>query len=122
SSCPASCRRCSADLYMTASLYLGCLALLFTVAGGLLWDLGLNYDGVSGAAASKIHPATYLALLTFAIMLLARRYRGASIFRFLTVERGPLALMTTTMLVLLFSVVAERPGIAGLVDSFCMPA
>src|SRR5262249_8940439 len=47
--------------------------LLFTVPGGVLWELGLNYDGITGAAASKIHPATYVTVLAFALFVLARR-------------------------------------------------
>ena len=36
--------------------------VLVGVSGGLLWALGLNYDGISGSAPSKIHPATYMAV------------------------------------------------------------
>src|SRR4051812_16032848 len=47
--------------------------LLFIVSGGMLWELGLNYDGITGAAASKIHPATYVTVLAFMLFVLARR-------------------------------------------------
>lgn len=41
------------------------VVVLFTVSGGVLWPLGINYEGVTGSAASKIHPFTYLAVLVF---------------------------------------------------------
>jgi len=35
------------------------VVVLFAVSGGVLWPLGINYEGVTGSAASKIHPFTY---------------------------------------------------------------
>lgn len=104
------------DLFVTD------IVLLFTVSGGLLWDLGLNYDGISGAMASKIHPATYLAFAAFSLLLLARR-NPVSIFAELAKrERGSLIMVTATAAVLAFAILTKRPGIAGLIDTFWLPA
>ena len=39
------------------------VGLLFFVSGGMLWLIGYNYDGLTGGAATKIHPFTYAILL-----------------------------------------------------------
>ena len=45
---------------LIAGLFLVIVVLLFAVSSGLLWVLGINYSGITGSMASKIHPATYL--------------------------------------------------------------
>ena len=30
--------------------------ILFAVSGGVLWVIGVNYDGLTGSPISKIHP------------------------------------------------------------------
>ncbi|MGU3537900.1 VpsF family polysaccharide biosynthesis protein [Methylobacterium sp. A54F] len=52
----------------TAAFLLMSLVLM-GVSGGMLWVLGLNYDGLTGSAAQKIHPATYLAVALFGLAL-----------------------------------------------------
>ncbi|MCB8840776.1 VpsF family polysaccharide biosynthesis protein [Aurantimonas sp. VKM B-3413] len=92
--------------------------VLFAVSGGLLWDLGINYEGLSGGAASKIHPSTYLIILLFALAaassgdvigycLSAAARRPASAF-----------LIATTMVFFLQVVLRHAPGMAGIIDTF----
>src|SRR3954469_18245690 len=53
---------------LTRLLLVVTLAVLFAVSGGLLWVIGINYEGLSGSGASKIHPSTYLMILLFGWM------------------------------------------------------
>src|SRR2546423_13708918 len=64
---------------LIGGLFLVLVFLLFAVSSGMLGALGLNHGGVTGAIASKIHPATYLAFFTVALLILARR-NPASLF------------------------------------------
>lgn len=97
------------------------VALLFIVSGGMLWELGLNYDGISGAPASKIHPATYVTVFTFVLFVLARRHPGSLMPKLISRHPGSLVFLVATCAVLLFVVVSRRPGPAGLVDTFILP-
>ncbi|MEA2873480.1 MAG: hypothetical protein QOH67_3456, partial [Hyphomicrobiales bacterium] len=54
-------------------LFLVVVVLLFAVSSGMLGALGINHGGVTGAIASKVHPATYLAFLTLVLLMVARR-------------------------------------------------
>ena len=40
--------------------------MLLAVSGGLLWDLGYNYDGLQGSPLTKIHPFTYFVFAALA--------------------------------------------------------
>ena len=44
---------------LIAGLFFAIVLLLFALPSGLLWNLGINYNGVTGAIASKIHPASF---------------------------------------------------------------
>ena len=81
--------------------------LLVGVSGGLLWVLGLNYEGITGSAASKIHPATYLAVILIGWTLVragnpvipvagALNRRPASVLLAACAPRAPLQTTNTT--------------------------
>lgn len=102
-------------------LFLMAIAALFAVPGGMLWDLGLNYDGVSGAMMSKIYPATYLSFAAFVLLLLTRRGGAYLVNLFLKKERSSLILLTAAGAVFAFAALDHRPGLAGLIDTFYLP-
>jgi hypothetical protein len=95
--------------------------LLFTASGGVLWELGLNYDGITGAAASKIHPATYVTMLAFALFVLARRNPASLLSSLASHHPGSVVFFVATMSVLAFIVIDRRPGPAGTIDTFILP-
>lgn len=103
-------------------LFLLEMATLFTISGGLLWNFGINYDGLSGAMASKIHPATYGAVLIVIGIVSLTHNPVVTLFGLLRRELGSLTLLVATFLVLIFAITTQRPGIAGLIDTFCLPA
>ncbi|MCJ2086878.1 VpsF family polysaccharide biosynthesis protein [Methylobacterium sp. E-005] len=95
-------------------------AVLVGVSGGVLWVVGLNYDGLTGSAASKIHPATYLAVVLAGWMLLragnpVRPVAQALIHR-------PASVLVTISGVLLLALIAIRGGngLAGSIDTFVL--
>ncbi len=98
------------------------VAVLFAVSGGMLWMLGLNYDGVTGSMASKIHPATYLAVFCFLLLLFTRRNPVAVVTTVASRQPGAMTMLLAFAGVMIFVVAGRRPGQAGLVDTFWLPA
>jgi hypothetical protein len=93
-------------------------AMSFALSGGVLWVLGINYDGLTGSAAAKIHPATYL---TFALLawtaLFSPNPIGAALWR---IERRPASALLAVIGASLALVTALRggTGIAGSIDTW----
>lgn len=96
--------------------------LLYGVSGGMLWTFGYNYDGLTGGAATKIHPSTYLLVALFGWSLLAS---GDPVRRFVhlaALRPASLVMAVTAVLVLAVFVLRQTPGMAGLLDTFFAPA
>lgn len=107
---------------LTGSGLVLAVLLLFGVSGGMLWTLGYNYDGLTGGAVTKIHPATYLLVALFGWSLLVS---GDPVRRFAhlaTARPASLVLAVTAVLVLVVFIVRQTPGMAGLLDTFFAPA
>jgi hypothetical protein len=105
---------------VVAMLFTAIVAMLFTLSGGVLWDLGVNYDGITGAAASKIHPATYLGLATFGLFAVARRNPVGFVAMFITRYPGALCFLLATALLGLYIVFDQRNGIATVFDTYLL--
>jgi hypothetical protein len=103
-----------------ANLFLVVVALLFAVSGGLLWVLGVNYDGVTGAIASKIHPATYLAMLTLALLIVTRRNPASYLVQLVTKYPGTLTFLLATMLLGAYIALDGRKGITTVFDTYLL--
>jgi hypothetical protein len=95
---------------------------LFGISGGVLWPLGINYEGVTGSAASKIHPFTYLTILIFGWTLLGSGHIVDFCIR--TVQRTPASLLLIVSGLALFCQIVTRDGagMAGAVDTYIGPA
>jgi hypothetical protein len=105
---------------LIAVLFALIVAMMFTLSGSILWDLGLNYAGVEGAAASKIHPATYLSLATLGCLIFARR-NPASFFVHLVARRpGALVFLIAICLFAFIIVIDHRKGIATVFDTYLL--
>ncbi len=94
--------------------------LLVGVSGGLLWVLGLNYEGITGSAASKIHPATYLAVVLIGWTLM--RAGNPVIPVAGALNRRPASVLLAACGVLLLALIAARggAGLAGSIDTFVL--
>ncbi len=103
-----------------AMLFTVIVVMLFTLSGGVLWELGVNYDGLTGAVASKIHPATYLALATFGLLVVARRNPAAFVATFVTRYPGALCFLLAAVLLGFYIVFDQRHGIATIVDTYLL--
>lgn len=101
-------------------VYVVWAAILVGVSGGLLWAIGLNYDGLTGSAASKIHPATYLAVALFGWMLLRAGNPVIPVAQAL--NRRPASVLLAACGVLLLALIAARggTGLAGSIDTFVL--
>jgi len=105
-----------------ASLFALIVGMMFTLSGGSLWQLGLNYEGITGAMASKIHPATYLAFVTFGLLALARRNPASFFVALVTRHPGALIFATATVLLGCYIVLDHRRGIATVFDTYLLAA
>lgn len=103
-----------------AALFLVIVLVLFSVSSGVLWNLGINYNGVTGAIASKIHPATYLAFATLGLLMLARRNPASFFVALVTKHPGTLAFLLATLLVGGIIVLDGRKGIATIFDTYLL--
>ena len=103
-----------------AALFLVIVLMLFSVSSGVLWNLGINYNGVTGAIASKIHPATYLAFATLGLLMLARRNPASFFVALVTKHPGTLAFLLATLLVGGIIVLDGRKGIATIFDTYLL--
>jgi hypothetical protein len=94
--------------------------LLVGISGGLLWTLGLNYEGITGSAASKIHPATYLAVILFCWTMLGAGNPVIPVAQAL--KRRPASVLLAACGVLLLVLIAARggTGLAGSIDTFVL--
>src|SRR5215470_14675163 len=101
-------------------LFTATVAMMFTLSGGVLWQLGVNYDGITGSVASKIHPATYLGLATFGLFAVARRNPAGFVAMFITRYPGALCFLLATGLLGLAIVFDQRRGIATVFDTYLL--
>ena len=100
----------------------GAVAILFSVSGGLLWEIGYNYDGLTGTPLTKLHPFTYLIAALFIWRSLA--YGNPVGYGALVVSRRPAATLLIFVASCLIGLTAARggPGIAGYADTYIGPA
>ncbi|WP_430910193.1 VpsF family polysaccharide biosynthesis protein [Methylobacterium sp. sgz302541] len=101
-------------LYLLAVLVLG-------VSGGMLWTIGLNYEGLTGSAPQKIHPSTYLAVLLLGWVMLRAGNPVAYAAR--AVRTHPASVLIAACGVVLLLLIAARggAGLAGSIDTFVLP-
>jgi hypothetical protein len=95
---------------------------MFALSGGVLWELGLNYDGVTGSAASKVHPSSYLVVLLFGWAAVASGNPVGYGIR--AARRRPASLLMLVAGVALMVQIAVRgsTGLAGTIDTWMAPA
>ena len=94
--------------------------VLVGVSGGLLWALGLNYDGISGSAPAKIHPATYMVVALVGWTMLRAGNPVIPVAQAL--NRRPACVLLAFCGVLLLILIAARggTGLAGSIDTFVL--
>jgi hypothetical protein len=95
--------------------------VLYTVSGGMLWLVGVNYDGVTGSAISKIHPGTYLVVAGFAMAALEAGNPiafGAELVRY---RPAAFLLFVATVVLFVDIVINAGPGMAGTLDTYLLP-
>jgi hypothetical protein len=95
---------------------------LMAVSGGMLWDLGYNYDGLTGSPLTKLHPFTYFIFAA----LFWRAVQSGNPFDYFeaALKRRPAAvwLLALSGLLVVIAVLRAGPGMAGFVDTFGGPA
>lgn len=105
---------------LTAMLFILTVAIMFTLSGGVLWEMGVNYSGITGAMATKIHPATYLAFVTLCFLIVAHGNPASFAVKMLTRHPGALVFLMATVLLAAYIVLDERRGIATIFDNYLL--
>ncbi|MCJ2038034.1 VpsF family polysaccharide biosynthesis protein [Methylobacterium sp. J-059] len=90
------------------------------LSGGMLWAVGINYDGITGSAAQKVHPATYLAVFLFGWTML--RAGNPVIPMAAAAERRPASVLLCLVGFGLLAFIASRngTGLAGSLDTYVL--
>ncbi len=92
--------------------------ILFGISGGMLWMVGYNYDGISGGAATKIHPSTYLTVLLFGWTLIAAGHPVRRLVHFANRRPASMLMLVISGTILAATIVRSGPGMAGLIDTY----
>ncbi|MEE7456852.1 hypothetical protein MPAR168_00385 [Methylorubrum populi] len=96
--------------------------VLFLLSGGVLWHLGINYEGVTSSPATKIHPASTLAALFLLWALISSGDPVGLCLRLAKEAPASLLLLVSGTALLLQIALRSGVGLAGTVDSFIGPA
>ncbi len=92
------------------------------VSGSLLWDLGYNYDGLTGSPLTKIHPFTYFVFAALAWRALESG-QPFGFFRLKLSQRpAAVCLLALAGLLVVVTLLRAGPGMAGFIDTFGGPA
>jgi hypothetical protein len=97
---------------------LSAVTILFCVSGGMLWIIGYNYDGLTGSAATKIHPSTYLICLIFAWSVLGCGDPVSRTIHLANRRPGTLLMLAVSVAVMIVTILREGPGLGGIVDTY----
>ena len=98
------------------------VVLILAVSGGMLWIVGVNYDGMRGGQAQKVHPASYLCVALVAWAMLRRGNPVANLVA--ATARGPASVFLALAGICLALQIVLRggSGTAGAIDTFILPA
>ncbi|GJE19049.1 VpsF family polysaccharide biosynthesis protein [Methylobacterium marchantiae] len=95
--------------------------LILGVSGGMLWNVGINYDGLTGAAPQKIHPSTYLVIVLFCWAALRSGNPAGYLVYAVQVRPAGALLAACSIGLFLHIVMRSGPGMAGALDTFLLP-
>ncbi len=98
------------------------LLVLFLLSGGVLWPLGVNYDGMTGSAAAKVHPASYLAPLCLLWLVVSCGDPVGFCLRTARDAPASLLLLVVGTALLVQITLRSGTGLAGSIDTFVGPA
>src|SRR5947207_3666387 len=93
---------------LIGGLFLVVVFLLFAVSSGMLGALGINHGGVTGSVISKVHPVTYLAFATLALITVVRRNPASFFAKLITQQAGTLAFLITILMLTAYIVLDGR--------------
>lgn len=102
-------------------LVMGSIIALYTLSGGVLWKLGINYDGVQGNPATKLHPSFYMLVIAFALYYTTRPDPYGALRYVLDTNRGAVVLAFAAMLTLIHTVTSQLPGLTIPFDTYLLP-
>jgi hypothetical protein len=116
-------RAANADAFierLAAGLMLLAVVATFTVSSSVLTSLKIHYVTAGGSFYEKLHPATYLTLLAFSLLLLRSRGPVGEIDRMFSQARLLLAYLACWLLLLIQVFVLQRPFTV-IIDTFLLP-
>ena len=96
--------------------------LIFGVSGGMLWQIGWNYDGISGSPFTKIHPSTYLTVAIFVWNAVTSGNPVGYAVRSARLWPGAFFLLVAMLVLFAYIVSHDGAGMAGALDTYLAPA
>ena len=93
------------------------LGLLFLISPMVLFQAGLNYEGVGGNPLEKLHPGHFLIMLALLCRMIAQgpiRYLTANLMQ----NPGLALYLVTTLFLVWFTVFVQKAPFTPLVDTF----
>lgn len=94
---------------------------LFAVSPIALEARGIVYIDSGGGLLAKVHPATLLAMLAFALRCLASRRPLHISWRLMTGDPGVLLLLASVVVAAIFAALVDKTPVSPLVDTFILP-
>jgi hypothetical protein len=94
--------------------------VLYTVSGGLLWLVGINYEGLTGSPISKIHPGTYMVVAAFAIAAIQSGNPVAFAAELTRYRPAAFLLLIATVVLFVDIVINAGQGMAGTLDTYML--
>lgn len=92
--------------------------VLFCVSGGMLWLVGYNYDGLTGGAATKIHPSTYMIALVFAWSVIACGDPVSRSIHLANRRPATVLMLVVSIAILIVTALRDGPGLGGIIDTY----
>ena len=93
------------------------LAVLFLISPMVLFQAGINYEGVGGSPLEKLHPGHFLIILALFCRIIARGL-GRFLSETLTSYPGLVLFLVTTFFLIWFTIVVQKAAFTPLVDTF----
>lgn len=96
---------------------------LYLLSGGVLYAVfGINYNGVSGAIFSKVHPSSYVIIFAFLLYFLQTKNDGLLFLDRIWQYKAVTLMIFVDFIYAIFVVTFERNAIAATIDTYLLTA
>lgn len=91
--------------------------VIYVLSGNILDTIGYDYGAITGSPVTKIHPSTYLIIITFAVFVATYPYKKNLLYFYLSERIGTLYFFCATTAALINIIVGKRNGFGMYIDT-----